>query len=193
MRHHAAMKHHVKTAAVAGTALLAAAVSACSSGGSGSTHADASTAAQSAEQAAQAQTTAPPTVTTMNVSPLGKILVNDKNLTLYLFQADTSTTSTCTGACAKLWPPLLVNGTPSVAGGVNKSKLGTSKRSDGGTQVTYDGHPLYRFAADTSPGNVRGQGLNNFGAKWYVLGTDGKAITKSASSSSSAPPSGGGY
>lgn len=197
MRHHAAMKHHVKVAAVAGTAILAAAVSACSgsgnSSGGGSTHADASTAARSAEQAAQAQTTAPATVTTMNVSPLGKILVNDKNLSLYLFQADKSTTSTCTGACAKLWPPLLVNGTPTVAGGVDQKKLGTSKRSDGGTQVTYDGHPLYRFAADTSPGNVRGQGLNNFGAKWYVLGTDGKAITKSASSSSSAPPSGNGY
>lgn len=203
MRHHAAMKHHVKVAAVAGTAILAAAVSACSgsgnSSGGGSTHADASTAARSAEQAAQAQAqaqaqaTAPATVTTMNVSPLGKILVNDKNLSLYLFQADKSTTSTCTGACAKLWPPLLVNGTPTVAGGVDQKKLGTSKRSDGGTQVTYDGHPLYRFAADTSPGNVRGQGLNNFGAKWYVLGTDGKAITKSASSSSSAPPSGNGY
>lgn len=196
MRHHAAMKHHVKAAAVAGAAILAAAVSGCSGSGnssSGSTHADASTAARSAEQAAQAQTTAPATVTTMNVSPLGKILVNDKNLSLYLFQADKSTTSTCTGACAKLWPPLLVNGTPTVAGGVDQKKLGTSKRSDGGTQVTYDGHPLYRFAADTSPGNVRGQGLNNFGAKWYVLGTDGKAITKSASSSSSAPPSGNGY
>lgn len=202
MRHHAAMKHHVKVAAVAGAAVLAAAVSGCSgsgnsSSGGGSTHADASTAARSAEQAAQAQaqaqTTAPATVTTMNVSPLGKILVNDKNLSLYLFQADKSTTSTCTGACAKLWPPLLVNGTPTVAGGVDQKKLGTSKRSDGGTQVTYDGHPLYRFAADTSPGNVRGQGLNNFGAKWYVLGTDGKAITKSASSSSSAPPSGNGY
>lgn len=197
MRHHAAMKHHVKAAAVAGAAILAAAVSGCSgsgnSSGGGSTHADASAAARSAEQAAQAQTTAPATVTTMNVSPLGKILVNDKNLSLYLFQADKSTTSTCTGACAKLWPPLLVNGTPTVAGGVDQKKLGTSKRSDGGTQVTYDGHPLYRFAADTSPGNVRGQGLNNFGAKWYVLGTDGKAITKSASSSSSAPPSGNGY
>lgn len=179
------MRHHVTfVAATVSAALLAATVSACSSGGSSGDTATGTT-QQSAEQVAQpAQTSAPATVTTKSVS-LGKILVNDKNLTLYIFLADKSTTSTCTSACARVWPPLTVSGKPTGAGGVDTKKLGTSKRSDGSTQVTYNGHPLYRFAADTSPGNTRGQGLNNFGALWYVIGTNGKQITGSSSSSSS--------
>ena len=176
------MRPHVRViAAVAGTAFAAVAATACSSS-SPSSSADA-TASPSASIALQeAAKTAPPTVTTKSV-PLGKILVNDKNLTLYLFQADKTSKSTCTGACAAAWPPLVVKNKPTGAGGVQSKLLSTSQRSQGVNQVTYNGHPLYRFAGDHNPGDVNGQGLNNFGAKWYVLGTDGKPITSSASAS----------
>jgi predicted lipoprotein with Yx(FWY)xxD motif len=108
---------------------------------------------------------------------LGKILVNSSGLTLYLFEADKGATSDCSGACAAAWPPLVTSGKPTAGGGVNASLLGTTKRSDGTTQVTYNGHPLYRFASDTKPGDTTGQGVNGFGALWYGLSTAGSPIT----------------
>lgn len=183
------MRHHAIATTTVAAALLAATATACSGGGSGTSGShDTGAATVTASPAGQAEQSSPATVTTKDVSPFGKILVGgDKNLTLYLFLGDKKNESTCTGACAKVWPPLTVNGKPTAAGGADSKKLGTTKRSDGGTQVTYNGHPLYRFAADTGSGNTRGQGLDNFGAKWYVLGTDGKQITTSGSNS------GGGY
>lgn len=186
------MRHHVTLAAAAlSAAVLAAAATGCSTGGSsGSSGATGGTRQTTAQQVAEpAQHSAPTTVTTRNLS-VGKALVNDKGRTLYLFERDKSTESTCTGACAKAWPPLTVNGKPTAGGGVDAKKLGTSKRSDGSTQVTYNGHPLYRFAADTKAGDVRGQALDVFGGKWWAVGTDGKKITSSKSSSTSP---GGGY
>ncbi|WP_333770259.1 COG4315 family predicted lipoprotein [Streptomyces sp. IBSBF 2435] len=184
------MRHHVRVIAAAGT-VLAAAATACSGSSTGSSAAVTAPAATSRSVALEdAAKAAPATVTTKSV-PLGKVLVNDKNLTLYLFQADKTSKSTCTGACATAWPPLVVTGKPTASGGVQSKLLSTGKRSDGSAQVTYKGHPLYRFAGDTKPGDVNGQGLNNFGAKWYVLGTDGKQITSTSSSSSSS--GGGGY
>ncbi|NUS17922.1 MAG: hypothetical protein HOY69_42085 [Streptomyces sp.] len=177
------MRHHA-TAALSAV-LLAAAATACSGGSSGSSASHDATSSTPAPKSVEQAASSTATVTTKDVSPLGKILVNDKNLSLYLFLADKSTTSTCNGACAAVWPPLTVSGKPTGSGGVQAGKLGTSKRSDGSMQVTYNGHPLYRFAPDTSPGNVRGQGLNNFGAKWYVVGTDGKQITTSPKSTPS--------
>ncbi|MFI0895064.1 hypothetical protein [Streptomyces sp. NPDC020983] len=184
------MRHHVTVTTAVAAALLAATATACSSGGGNKSGAhDTGTAATvTASPAGQAAKATPSTVTTKDISPFGKILVGgEKNRTLYLFLADKKNESTCTGACAKVWPPLLVNGKPTAAGGADAKKLGTTKRSGGGNQVTYNGHPLYLFAADTGSGNTRGQGLNNFGAKWYVVGTDGKQITTSGSQS------GGGY
>jgi predicted lipoprotein with Yx(FWY)xxD motif len=108
---------------------------------------------------------------------LGKILVNSNGLTLYLFEADKGTTSTCSGACAAAWPPLVTSDKPTAGDGVNASLLGTTKRSDGTTQVTYNGHPLYRFASDTKPGDTTGQGVNGFGALWYGLSAAGSPIT----------------
>ncbi|WP_069467761.1 COG4315 family predicted lipoprotein [Actinacidiphila rubida] len=130
---------------------------------------------------------------TTKSGPLGTVLVNSKGHTLYLFQGDKSSTSTCNGNCAKQWPPLTVSGNtkPTGSGGVDTSKLSTTTRSDGSKQVTYNGHPLYTFSGDSKAGQTNGQGLNAFGAKWYVVGTNGKQITKMPSSSS--PPSGGGY
>jgi predicted lipoprotein with Yx(FWY)xxD motif len=109
---------------------------------------------------------------------LGTHLVNAGGRTLYLFEADKGTRSACTGACAKAWPPLRTTGKPKASSGVKASLLGTAKRADGSTQVTYGGHPLYTFVMDTKAGQTAGQGFNAFGGLWYVVGANGRAITK---------------
>ena len=107
---------------------------------------------------------------------LGKILVDSHGRTLYLFEKDTGTSSTCFGACAAVWPPLTVTGAPRAGDGLASNKLGTTKRADGKTEATYNGHPLYAYAADTAPGQTLGQGLNQFGAGWDVLSPNGNKI-----------------
>jgi predicted lipoprotein with Yx(FWY)xxD motif len=79
-------------------------------------------------------------------------------------------------ACAAAWPPLLTTGKPKASGSVRKALLGTSKRGDGTTQVTYNGHPLYLFIQDKKAGDTNGQGVNAFGAKWYAVAASGKRI-----------------
>jgi predicted lipoprotein with Yx(FWY)xxD motif len=111
---------------------------------------------------------------------LGKILDNGQGGTLYLFQADTGTKSNCSGACATNWPPL-TSTNPTVGKGASASMVGTTKRSDGKTQVTYNGHPLYTFAGDSSPGDTSGQGVNAFGGLWYAVSPAGQQVTASAS------------
>jgi predicted lipoprotein with Yx(FWY)xxD motif len=121
------------------------------------------------------------TIKTRHTS-LGTILVDGKGHTLYLFEKDTKNKSKCAGACAANWPPSVTSGKPKAAGGVTASKLGTTKRSDGKTQVTYAGHPLYTFVLDhNKPGSTKGEGVNAFGAEWYVVGTNGKKIEKGGS------------
>lgn len=116
---------------------------------------------------------------------LGKIVVDAKGHTLYLFEKDKNGKSACSGACAQNWPPLTVSGTPKAGSGLH-AKLGTTKRSDGKRQVTYGGHPLYTFILDKGkPGSVKGEGLKAFGAEWYVVGANGKKIEKASGSSSS--------
>jgi predicted lipoprotein with Yx(FWY)xxD motif len=117
---------------------------------------------------------------------LGKILVDAQGRTLYLFQRDAGTTSACTGACAINWPPLRANAKPTVGGGTKASIVGTSARSDGKPQVTYNGHPLYRFSGDHGSGDTNGQGVNAFGGLWYAVSPSGDEITTPARS-------GGGY
>jgi predicted lipoprotein with Yx(FWY)xxD motif len=108
---------------------------------------------------------------------LGKVLVNGKGVTLYLFEKDKHGKSACSGKCAAAWPPLLTKGKPTASGGASAAKLGTTRRSDGTTQVTYAGHPLYMFIMDKNkPGSTKGEGLDAFGAEWYVVGTNGKKI-----------------
>jgi predicted lipoprotein with Yx(FWY)xxD motif len=114
---------------------------------------------------------------------LGKILVDSQGHTLYLFAKDAGTKSACSGGCATAWPPLRASGKPTAGGGAKASLLGTTPRSDGKPQVTYDGHPLYGFQGDSKPGETNGQGNPGFGAPWYVLAPNGKEITTSASSS----------
>ena len=120
---------------------------------------------------------------------LGKILVDSQGRTLYLFAQDTGTKSTCSGSCATAWPPLRASGKPTAGGGAQASLLGTTPRSDGKPQVTYNGHPLYGYQGDSKPGDTNGQGITGFGAAWYVLTPAGNEITASSSSSGS----GGGY
>jgi predicted lipoprotein with Yx(FWY)xxD motif len=109
-------------------------------------------------------------------SALGRILVDSKGITLYDFVQDKGTTSTCYGACAALWPPLLTTGKPLAGTGVRASLLGTTKRKDGKLEVTYGGHPLYYFVTDRKPGQTTGQGINQFGAPWWVISPAGKEI-----------------
>ena len=96
--------------------------------------------------------------------------------TLYLFEADKGSTSTCTGACASAWPPVTASAMPMAGGGVSQSLLGTTKRADGTEQLTYNGHPLYYFAADTGSGMAKGQGVKAFGSDWYVVNAQGSKI-----------------
>src|SRR4051812_21370637 len=107
-------------------------------------------------------------------SPLGRILVDSKGITLYDFVKDKGTTSVCYGACAALWPPLLTHGKPLAGTGVRASLLGTTKRKDGNLQVTYGGHPLYYFVTDRKPGQTTGQGISQFGGPWWVISPAGK-------------------
>jgi predicted lipoprotein with Yx(FWY)xxD motif len=109
---------------------------------------------------------------------VGDVLTGPSGRTLYLFEKDKSAKSTCSGECANDWPPLMASGKPSAGTGVNASMLGTSKRSDGKEQVTYNGHPLYYYEGDKKAGQTAGQGLDAFGAEWYVLGANGSKIEK---------------
>jgi predicted lipoprotein with Yx(FWY)xxD motif len=114
---------------------------------------------------------------------LGKILVDSKGRTLYLWEKDSGSKSACSGGCAAAWPPLRASSKPTAAGGAKASLLGTIPRSDGKPQVTYDGHPLYGFQGDSKPGDTTGQGSNGFGAPWYVLSPTGNDITTASSGS----------
>jgi predicted lipoprotein with Yx(FWY)xxD motif len=107
---------------------------------------------------------------------LGKILVDSRGRTLYLFKKDTGGKSSCSGSCAVNWPPLLATGRPTAGSGIRASKLATTRRSNGKTQVVYNHHPLYRFIGDEKPGNTSGEGLTAFGARWFVVSPAGNEI-----------------
>ena len=111
---------------------------------------------------------------------LGRILVDSQGRTLYLFQKDSGTTSTCTGACATFWPPLRANGKPAVGNGASGSLLATTTRPDGSTQVTYNGHPLYRYSGDQRSGDTKGEGLSTFGGSWFALTPTGFQVVAQA-------------
>jgi predicted lipoprotein with Yx(FWY)xxD motif len=106
----------------------------------------------------------------------GKFLADGHGRALYLFEADKGSMSTCTGACAAAWPPVTASAMPMAGGGVSQSMLGTTKRADGTEQLTYNGHPLYYFSADTGSGMAKGQGVKAFGADWYVVDGKGSKI-----------------
>ena len=117
-------------------------------------------------------------VVSTKTSSLGTFLVDGQGRTLYLWDADHGPRSTCTAACAQAWPPLTTTGAPKASGAVKSSLLGTATRADGSREVTYAGHPLYRFSGDSRPGQTNGEGLKAFGAEWYVLSPAGKKVEK---------------
>ena len=107
---------------------------------------------------------------------LGQILVDGAGKTLYLFVADSGSSSTCYTGCAQLWPPVLTSGPPQAGTGATASLLGTTTRTDGKTEVTYAGHPLYYFVSDKQAGDATGQGVDSFGALWWVVSASGAAV-----------------
>lgn len=134
------------------------------------------------ETPASASTFKRPTyvVTTRRVAGLGVILVDGKGQTLYVYAPDrASGASKCYSICAAEWPPLELPAhveKPVAAGKAKTALLGTTKRVGGGTQVTYKGWPLYRFAPDETPGSASGEALDNLGGKWYVLAPSGAEV-----------------
>lgn len=151
-----------------GLVVVALVVAAC---GSSSTDSSGSAAAKPA-----ASTTSGTNTVALRTTDLGKILVDGKGQTLYLFEKDKGKSSTCSGSCASAWPPLTTSGKPTPSAGVIGAKLGTVKRSDGKTEVTYNGHPLYTYVGDQAPGQTTGQGSDDYGAEWYVLSRNGEKI-----------------
>ena len=119
----------------------------------------------------------PATVSTAKTG-LGKVIVNGRGRTLYLFEKDKRGMSACSGACASYWPLLITHGKPKALGGARQSLLGTIKRANGARQVTYAGHPLYTYILDTQRGQTNGEGSNLFGAGWDALTPAGKKIEK---------------
>jgi predicted lipoprotein with Yx(FWY)xxD motif len=107
---------------------------------------------------------------------LGKVLVDAGGRTLYLFERDQPDMSSCTGACQSIWPSFTAQSNPKAMGGVSAARLSTIAATGGKRQVTYNGHPLYYYVGDRKPGDTTGQGLNQFGAEWYVLAANGSKI-----------------
>jgi len=116
---------------------------------------------------------------TLHKTKLGKVIATGSGMTLYLFKADKGTKSNCYGKCATFWPPQLATKKPAAGAGLKSSLIGLTMRKNGTHQVTYAGHPLYRFKLDKSAGQVKGQGQDFFGGLWYVVNSSGKAVTKS--------------
>jgi len=120
------------------------------------------------------------TVSSKHAKKLGTILAaGPKYLTVYLFEGDHGTTSTCTGACEGTWPPVKASGQVGTAGAAMSADLGTTTRPDGSKQVTYKGHPLYYYTKDGDSGDAYGQGIKAFGADWYTLRPSGSKVDTS--------------
>ena len=176
------------------TGLVALAIAGCGGGGSTSSSSSAAAAGGSAYEQSTATTASTPaatattaasgatagiaTISVTHSGSLGSILVaGPKQRTVYLFAADKGPASTCSGACAEVWPPVTTTASPKATGGANTADLGTITRSDGTKQVTYKGHPLYYYAGDgPNGGETSGQAISSFGAPWYVLTPSGSEV-----------------
>jgi predicted lipoprotein with Yx(FWY)xxD motif len=165
---------HIRVVGVAAVALASLGLAACGSS------------SKSTSSGSARPTTGNGQAATIGVAKtkLGSVLVDAQGRTLYLFRKDAGTTSECTGACATFWPPLSATGTPTTDAAAKASLVGTSTRSDGTTQVTYNGHPVYQYSGDHSPGDTNGEGINAFGGLWYALSGAGKQVTGSSANSS---------
>jgi predicted lipoprotein with Yx(FWY)xxD motif len=170
-------------------------VAACASGNSAKT-ATGATAGAGSPAAATAMPSTPTAtgITTVGVrsGQLGSYLVDGAGRALYRFTSDGSNASSCKGTCLIYWPALTSAGKPVAAAGVDAALLATFAGPGGARWVSYAGHPLYYFALDKAAGDTKGQGLNDFGAKWWLVAPSGKSIT-GGPPASSAGYSGGGY
>ncbi len=112
------------------------------------------------------------TVITTGDSQFGPMLFNEKKQAIYIWELEESDKAECYGNCAEAWPPVLTDGQPQATGDVNGSLLGTTKRTDGTTQVTYNGHPLYYYAHE-APGEVKCHNISTHGGLWWVIQPNG--------------------
>jgi predicted lipoprotein with Yx(FWY)xxD motif len=161
------MKHVARRRVIGVSALLAAFTVAGAGAGAAST--------TQAAVAYSAGATKAATLTALS-SRYGKILFDGRGRVLYLFARDRGGRSSCSGACAKAWPPFLTKGAPRALAGVNAKLLGTTRRGNGTLQVTYAKHPLYYFKEDTKPGQIKCQNVSNFGGLWLVVAPSGKPV-----------------
>jgi predicted lipoprotein with Yx(FWY)xxD motif len=129
----------------------------------------------------------------LHKTKLGLILVNSKGHTLYLFRKDRNGKSACSGSCASFWPPLLSRGKPTAGPGVKRSLLGTTRRSNGSLQVTYNKHPLYAYSLDKQAAQTKGEGALAFGAKWYAVSARGTAVVKAPTTTNTTTTTGCAY
>jgi predicted lipoprotein with Yx(FWY)xxD motif len=176
-----------KIFSVAGLAAAVLAVAACASSTSPSSSAP--TSSSSAPAAGSSSSSSGTTLKTTTINGT-TVLTNSAGFTVYWFAIDTSTKSNCTGSCSTYWPP--VKG-PATAGSGVTGTLSTITRSDGTTQVTYDGHPLYTYVGDTAPGQNKGNGQNLSGGLWYETTPSGTAPATGSSATASSSSGGGGY
>jgi predicted lipoprotein with Yx(FWY)xxD motif len=119
------------------------------------------------------------TAINVRTSGLGKVVADSRGFVLYMFLGDKGKRSACYGSCAAYWPPVLTKAAPKASSGAKAGLLGTTKRKDGKLQVTYAGHPLYRFALDSKAGQTKGEGLDDFGAHWYAVSAAGTKVVVS--------------
>lgn len=113
------------------------------------------------------------TIASAEVGGVGTVLVDSEGMTVYLYTPDKGTESTCYGGCEAAWPPVVAEGKPTAGEGATSSALGTTKRKDGTMQVTYEGHPVYTFSGDSSPGEANGQEDDGV---WFVMNEAGEAV-----------------
>ncbi|MBS1888090.1 MAG: hypothetical protein JSU06_12975 [Actinobacteria bacterium] len=178
-------------AAVIGALVIAG----CGGGGESTTTTEAASSGGGEGTPAKAEgTSSSGTIGTASIGGLGTVLVDSKGMTVYEFTVDSGTTSNCYGSCESLWPPVIAKGKPTAGKGAMSSALGTTKRKDGTIQVTYNGHPLYTYAADSAPGEANG---NEIEGTWFVLNSQGAAVkgkaTGETESKSGSEESSGGY
>jgi predicted lipoprotein with Yx(FWY)xxD motif len=172
-------KNGIRFLAGATLSLMALAAAGC---GGGDDNGGGTTAASESSNTASSQAA---TIDAHGEGNLGTVLVDSQGRTIYLFEKDSGPKSSCFGGCASSWPPVRASGKPTVGSGLNASLVGTTPRSDGQAQVTYNGHPLYLFAGDQSAGETNGQGLTEFGGSWFALSSAGEPDTTKPSTPSS--------
>lgn len=130
-------------------------------------------------------------VISVQQTSVGKALADANGRTLYLFAGDKPNVSQLSAAGRAVWPPFTAGVLPRATGGALRARIGTATANAGGTQISYNGHPLYYFVGDRQPGQTHGQGLNEFGGRWYVLSASGAAITSAPRAAAPSAPAGG--